>query len=682
MAEGAGERLLIALVLLAGAAASILAQGFALPSGINAYHFPVLFGWVGSAEGPHDPFIASLDHFVTFFWPTLGLLVDETNWTWVLPLVHLSLRFLTGLALYLIFDALVAQRRAWALLLAAVLPLGLAFFVESPLGHGEVLLDNLSHSSANPPLALFIAFCATTRRWIAAGLLLGLLFNINAFVAAWLALAVVTAFLLAERRRLGPALRRQGLPALALALLLALPTAWRIWQTLAETAPELAPYDFRQFLREFYAGHFFPDATGAGGWLRFALLLASLGWLAAMLAPLLSRQAFAAWCGLVLGLAAVVLLGIALPYVSGSRLLLNAHPLRLDFLLVWLAYLGFGLWSLARARIDAAVLVVWLALFAGFWLTFAVLLSLLLTEDRRFTALFLLLLAAAVALLGSLPADTFGPPRLVRALDLLLLLAALPFLPYERFWAPCLALLAALTLSSAASAPWLSALTLLLPVAALAPWPGRAAAARLLPWLFVALGLAAAWLLRNERSVALLLAGAPLAPMLLGILLAKRGWPTGLERRLAACGLLLAALAALVPGLRHLEATGRIDRYDAAALDFLAAQRWARAETPPGSVFLAPESQLRPNLVPSFWTLSRRSVWVDWRMGAGAHWLPDFYWLWHERMAETAALGDAEAKLAYARAKGIDYVILEQATPAQSGVVYANEHYTVLEVAP
>ena len=36
MAERAGPRLAVALILLAAAAGSILAQGFALPSGINA----------------------------------------------------------------------------------------------------------------------------------------------------------------------------------------------------------------------------------------------------------------------------------------------------------------------------------------------------------------------------------------------------------------------------------------------------------------------------------------------------------------------------------------------------------------------------------------------------------------------------------------------------------------------
>lgn len=685
MAEGAASRLLVALILLAGAAASILAQGLALPSGINAYHWPVLFGWSGSAEGPHDAFIASLDHFVTAFWPALGLLVDEANWTWTLPLAHLALRFLTALGLYLIFSRLQPQRRRWSLLLAATLPVGLAFFVESPLGHGEVLLDNLSHSTSNAPLALFVFFFALTRRWIAAGLLLGLLFNINAFVAAWLGLAVATAFCLAERDRLGLALRRQGVPALALALILCLPTAWRIWQTLGATAPTLAPYDFRDFLREFYAGHFFPDATAASGWLVFLLLLAGLAWLSAALGASLARPPLSAWRGLVLGLLAVVLFGMALPYLSGSRLLLNAHPLRLDFLLVWLFYLGLGLWTLGRARFDAMALALWLALFAGFWIALALLLPLSAARERgRGLALWLVLLAAAVALLQALPGLGFGPSRLVRALELMLLLPALAFAcrgAAERLWPPLIGLVAALALAPALPA-WCTGVALLLPL----PWlllPPEAAQRRLLPWLPVLAAAGLAWLARETPPLAALVLLATLLPLVLSWLADWQPPPPVFERGYALAGLLAAALFAALPGAEHLERSGRLDRYDDAALDFLAVQAWARAETPAGSAFLVPESQLRPNLVPSFWTLARRSAWVDWRMGAGAHWLPDFYWLWHQRMAEVAALADAAAKLAYARAHGIDFVILEgEAAPPGANVVFSNEHYRVFSTVP
>ena len=215
------ERALLGALLLAGTLLSVLAQGFALPSGINAYHWPILFGWAGSTEGPHDAFVLSLEHFVTWVWPALALLVTEENWPWLLTLVHLLTRLATVALLFALLDQLVPGRRRRAALLAAALVAGVASWIGSPLGHGEVLLDNLSHSSLNPPLALAVGLAALRRRWSAAALLLGLMVNVNAFVAAWLALALALG-LMFQRRRRGLWWALGGGTALAILLLAAL----------------------------------------------------------------------------------------------------------------------------------------------------------------------------------------------------------------------------------------------------------------------------------------------------------------------------------------------------------------------------------------------------------------------------------------------------------------------------
>ncbi len=143
-------------------------------------------------------------------------------------------------------------------------------------------------------------------------------------------------------------------------------------------------------------------------------------------------------------------------------------------------------------------------------------------------------------------------------------------------------------------------------------------------------------------------------------------------------------LAATLPGARHLLLTGRLDRYDARSLSFLAAQRWARAATPPGSLFLAPDWQLRASLTPAFWTLSRRPVWVDWRQGAAVQWQPAFYPQWRDRMAAVAALSGVERKLDYARAEGIDYLILapDETLPADAPPAVYDDGLTVILPVP
>ncbi len=85
------------------------------------------------------------------------------------------------------------------------------------------------------------------------------------------------------------------------------------------------------------------------------LLLLGVGWLGAVAragAWIPRPTALYAGQGLLAALLLVPLAGIPLPYLSGSALLLNLHPLRLDFLLVWLAYLLFGL-GLGLQRLEA-----------------------------------------------------------------------------------------------------------------------------------------------------------------------------------------------------------------------------------------------------------------------------------------------------------------------------------------
>jgi len=685
MAErGLPAAALLGGALLGGALLSVLAQGFALPSGINAYHWPILFGWAASAEGPHDAFVLSLEHFVTWVWPALALFVTEENWRWVLTLVHLLTRLATVLLLFALLDHLVPGRRRRAALLAALLVAGVAAWQASPLGHGEVLLDNLSHSSLNPPLALAVWLAALQRRWWLAALALGLLVNVNAFVAAWLALALGIALLWQARAGAAPAWRALPGPALLLALL-ALPTAWRILETLRATQPQLPDYDFREFLRAYYPGHFFPDATSWAEWQVFLLLLAGLGWLGAQLRGRLARPDRALLTGAALGLVAVVSFGAALPYLSGSRLLLNAHPLRLDFLLVWLAYLLFAAWSLARQRLEAPLLAAWLALFGGFWLPLALLPALVERpggERRPLLALLAVLLALAVTAGDALPALA-GLPRLagalLLALFLLALLAGRQALGAGRIVA--LAGLAALQVLAASGLlptawPWAAGLLVVFAAACLWPaarWPALAGLLLLL--------LAAALARAEPRAAALLLLAAVAGGA------ARLPWPAFAARQagrpaLVPLLLLAACLAATLPGALHLARGGHLDRYDDRALAFLELQRWARQATPPESLFLVPDEQLRANLVPSFWTLSRRRAWVDWRMGAAVHWLPDFWWDWSRRMAAAQALRTPERKLAFAREQGIGFVILDraEALPAGATPVYEDAVYRVLAV--
>lgn len=56
---------------------------------------------------------------------------------------------------------------------------------------------------------------------------------------------------------------------------------------------------------------------------------------------------------------------------------------------------------------------------------------------------------------------------------------------------------------------------------------------------------------------------------------------------------------------------------------------------------------------------ARRRVWVDWKQGAAVMWSPSFYRQWSKRYREVSSLHSSRELLAYARANGIRYVLLQ-----------------------
>ena len=659
-------------LLLALAALSILAQGFQLPGNGNSYHWPVLFGWVGSAEGPRDLFTDSLAHYVSHFWAPLGWIATEENVAWLFWPLHLLLRMLQIGALALLVRRLGGATLPRAVLLAGLATVALQWFPVSPLGHGEVLLDTVSNATATTALALLFLWLAVEGRWRAAAFVVGLGINVSAFAFAWCGLLLLAGWV-ADQRRAGRAPGRgdwrggwrgdwrQLAWMAALVLLPALPTVWWIAETVEATRPLLPAYDFRDFLREFYPGHVMGGDSGAERALAPLFLL--LGY---VLLPQFARRHARRLEALLLAIVAILLFGLALPHLTGDRLLLNLLPLRMDFLLVWLA-LAMALGAVAsRSRTplpygDVAVLA---TLLSGAWLALAALLAE--PGDRRGASLrkgVLLLLPLGFWALPGM-AQTFES-RLEGALLLggtLVLLSFLDARSHGGARLAALGLLAALHCGQATSqlawAPPLAAGALLLYwLSGSLPWRLRH-----LAWPALALLLAAGLLLQEgePRSSLLLLAGAAVPPAGQRLL----AWRP-VNRLAWRLPLALLLVVALLPMAVHLAQGGRLDRYDPRAAAFLEVQRWARAATPPHSLFLQPDEQLVPNGTPSFWTLSRRPAWIDWRMGAAAHWLPDYYWLWHERMAEARALESVAEKLAYAREHAIPYLVLsaEEALP-------------------
>ncbi|HSR55077.1 MAG TPA: hypothetical protein VLN73_02475, partial [Alphaproteobacteria bacterium] len=414
ISQGGAMHLGALLVLLIATLSSTAWQGFDFPADNNTFHVPFLLDYAGSAEGPHDVFHTSLDRYVSGFWPVLSLVATEGNLFGLFLAVHIAVRFLTAFFVWRLAVALGGASRLSVAFACLFLFLD-SFVGRSPLGRNEILEGYLTHSQVVIPLVLAAWVFVLKDRPIAAGAVLGIAFNVNAFAAIWGAIALGVVMIVEARKTgMGPALRTIAAAA-ALYLLFASPTVIWIVSALGDVGPH-PPFSPGAFLRNYYGYHYFIDLQ----WKEAAVfVLTALAGLAVI------RRAAAHWPGskretvlcLYGAYAGVVAFGAGAPYIIDHRLLFALNPMRMDAYLLILIGVVVLSWCCAAFqkpdRVErAAAVIALMALANG---NLALLLGVCLLHGREVetgrsrAALAALGLAIALAHLG------FGEPPVIDA---------------------------------------------------------------------------------------------------------------------------------------------------------------------------------------------------------------------------------------------------------------------------
>lgn len=117
---------------------------------------------------------------------------------------------------------------------------------------------------------------------------------------------------------------------------------------------------------------------------------------------------------------------------------------------------------------------------------------------------------------------------------------------------------------------------------------------------------------------------------------------------------------------------------------------WARNATPPTAMFLVPKT---PRFDPAsessladialsravvFEFISHRRIWIDFRRGGSAMYMPSYHEVWRSRLAEVEGLNSLAERRAYASRNDIGYVIdICQNPEAQSGTIYRTKRLCV-----
>ena len=690
-------------------AASIAFQGFEFPFNNNVFHVPLVLDYTAAEEGPHDLFHLTLQNFVSPFWQLLSPISTEDTIYDVFLAVHFSARVAVLVFMYLAVRQIVNSGDRLKIVLGiASIPMCAVALDDSPFGVQEIFKNYLTQSEIVLVFVLGSWLSALKRKWILAAAIIGLGFNVNAFIALWSALGLGVAKLWTGRSSSIKDISRETALMIGASAACAAPALVWIWATIADGTATTVSYDFRELLLDYFPYHWFVHLQPHNA-IKLALLCCVLAVglhrLTVEMSPIHTHILAASAAALLV----ILLFGLLLPYFTANRFLLLLIPLRMDgfivllVLLVVIARFGLTKPDSVFKKLPPYPIMSLLGLAHGnlpLLLAAAVLdwssRHRLARPVRVGTGLVFVALGLHVAFFSHLP---FHSVRFVlwHAQEYWFLMAlaaaAIPCLFRNEGGVSLEGLLFfalgfnALCSMSELSSGW--------PITKVGQTPWALAATYISFGIFFA---RESWTRKARRAFAITVcaiialqiglttdsfAGQKIFSCLAFILgmAAARFKLFSAGDRVIQLSVLAAALAGVFISVGYaMVQSPDLSRVGARHKSWLEAQYWARANTPTGTVFLTPPT---PG---GFATLSRRPVWIDWKSGSAALWWPDFYPLWKRRMSEIRALRSTSDWFDYGRAHDLDYVIFdlrafEKAELDEVEFKFRNRHFGISKTA-
>jgi len=671
------------IVLLIVSMSSVALHGFDYPYLNNTFHIPIVLDYAGSAEGPADLFTKSLDRFVSSFWVALSYVATESNIYALFLVIHVAVRLLVGFLIWRIACLLGGDKPA-TLALACFLLFFDSFLGGSLVGHNDFLAPYLTQSEVVIPIILGSWWLILRNHYLGAAGLLGLAFNVNAFIAIWSSLAAGVAMIVDRRRDRPVAIFGTAVAMTATFAAVASPTIVWIVSALGDAQP-YPDFGFGQYLRERFPYHTFIDVQVPETITSILFFAAGMAALAHISASWTSRQRSVVW-SLLCALLLVFVFGMILPYVSDSRLLLVLFPLRMDTYIVLLIGIVVVAWAARAYAADDArqmpyAMIGLFSLVNGNVALF--LLSVMAAADRparrRMSQMWPLGLCIAVAaahLMFGRPVALSAEPPALAAITLILQGAVVAyFLAWrENSIAESIIFVSVCTLGLYPKVDGTLSIVLVTGVYAAALFHAYGMRPRLILAVIAPLLLAIDALPSAMRI-------APLVAVVAMPVVARFALPLVSNRffdrpamNTGVAYLMLAAFVLL--GATDMARRGGLSRNPDHARLHAEAQLWARQNIPAHETLLAVGAE-------NFSTLSRRPVWVDWKWGSTICWAPELYATWSSRWDEVQGIQSMADAQALADREGIDYIVIKKSTLAVTDlpahcVLFENQVYAIV----
>lgn len=661
----------IGLCIAAALSASFL-TGLSFPGYNNVWHLPVVLNFAGSAEGPHDAYDRTFSNFVSAFWIPVRWIATESNIESVFVGLQLLGNTIIALTVYAFLRSLTG-RVVQAAFVSAAFCFCYGLWGLSRLGYSEILfVTYATHSQFAISACLLCLLLIIHERRALSACLLGAAASMNLFIAAWTGLTAALFLAVAQRR----ILTRAQVEFVGLGLLFSSPIL--LWAAYTGRSSGRIPLEF---FRSFQPAHFY-----AMGYPQAVVQTFALG-AAAALAVMRSNPNDAKICGLgqaQLCCLTVLCAGAAMPYLTDIRLLLLLQPLRFTSIVVDLSALCAGVLLVQRLGSDpAAEAIPALVAAAGFILkspvvsvfAFALIASGT-GRNARWTAIALCVASvAAAALKPSIADDSMRNAFAYLFMCVMLTVANVAFADDSWSADAALRIMTAAILGALVSAPrsavTIAATALAIPAAVSAlesttlGWKRIVAAADLVASGLVLFSLHDQPVEASLTAAGLLLVLASTLPPLIRSLTI----PMRLRHATLAAPILVLLCAGFVRGAL----AGFGVTQTAEQRDFIAAQAWARTNTPRDAMFYDPNEREF-----GFSLFSRRPLWWDPSQGGAVPWTPAWYRTWSCRRGLVAAARTPQERDRLAIEANIDYLVLDPGAASQwAGFdsVYRNGHF-------
>ncbi len=322
------------LAALAGTTLSLVLTGFVFGVSNNIFHLGIMAELYDLPQFHDDAFNQSLRHFASGFWLLFRGTANDLDPAITFAILHFASRFLCFIGFLLAASLLgitsLTERLIFSVLLAAATMMR-GF---SSAGDGGLFYNYFTHSEiANGLTLLVVYFCVRAQLHYAVAVN-GLVFFINAFIAFWNMFPIVAFLIYRLRAHLSSRKEflRLSLGSLVF-LLLAAPVLMMVLRN--PDAIQGSETAYVDFLRYYYPQHFFWDANGLRANAALALIT-TLGFLSFQYSGDEGRKFQLA----LLSFCFVYVIGIIIPSLTDSRLLLNLHLLRSSTNIQLLATLG------------------------------------------------------------------------------------------------------------------------------------------------------------------------------------------------------------------------------------------------------------------------------------------------------------------------------------------------------